>query len=71
MFDIEIVHIMREDGQFEYMLDPLQYMINRCDRFSKIKHSQMEKECNEVCLDELRFTIDKAVNTYIREMDSK
>ena len=67
----EVKHISRENGQFEYLLQPEQYLINRCDQMSKEKRREMECSSEKVYLNDLNHTINRSVNEYIREMDAR
>ena len=51
------------------MLNPFQYIINQCDKYSKAKRYEMVQMEQNVYLEQMDHTIKKLVNVYIRELD--
>ena len=61
-FYIEVKHILRERRDFDFLVDPEQYLINRCDAYSKIKQIEIEKSSEIHMLDSTASSINKSVN---------
>jgi len=70
-FEVEINFIKKEKELISFDQDPLQHMIHECDRKSLEKRINLERGIKVSYLTPLNVTIEKSINEYILENDSK
>ena len=70
-FKVMVMHVVKDDNVHnEYMINPQQYMIHKCDSKAREARSQMAQTQHEVTLEGVKTSFTKSVHETIRLMDA-